>query len=286
MDKPRLAISFSGGRSSAVMGQVCLDKYSDTHDIFITFVNTGCEPPATLDFVDACDRHIFGGRVHWIEAVINGPGKGATAKRVTYETADRDGTPFRAAIEKHGIFCKSHPQCTSRLKEEPMNWHRKQHGWAPGTYDTAIGIRVDEADRMSSKAEEKRLVYPLVKYQWTKDMVNKWLAQFDWDLKLPSDAWGNCTWCWKKSLRKLMTVARHDPSQFDFPLEMESLHQFTKSPDGRSFFRENRTAKDILEMSKQPFREYSDKALISGLFDDQLDIGSACGESCEIGADQ
>jgi len=41
MKKPRLAISFSGGRTSAVMTKLCVDKFSNTHDIEITFAHTG-----------------------------------------------------------------------------------------------------------------------------------------------------------------------------------------------------------------------------------------------------
>jgi 3'-phosphoadenosine 5'-phosphosulfate sulfotransferase (PAPS reductase)/FAD synthetase len=68
--KPKLAISFSGGRSSAVMTKLCLDEYSSTHEIVVTFANTGCEHPATLDFVRDCDRYWNFGTV-WLEAVID-----------------------------------------------------------------------------------------------------------------------------------------------------------------------------------------------------------------------
>lgn len=136
------------------MLKLCVDKYAETHDMLITFANTGCEHEETLRFADAVDRHFAGGKVVWIEAIINEAGKGPTAKVVDYETAARNGEPFRAAIEKHGVFSKSHPQCTSRLKEEPMISYRRQMGWEAGSYETAIGIRADEADRCSSKARE------------------------------------------------------------------------------------------------------------------------------------
>ena len=65
--KPKLAISFSGGRTSAVMTKLCVEKFKDTHDIAIIFANTGCEHENTLDFVNKCDKH-FGWGVVWIEA--------------------------------------------------------------------------------------------------------------------------------------------------------------------------------------------------------------------------
>jgi len=284
--KPRLAISFSGGRSSAVMLWLCLSRYSATHDILITFSNTGCEHPATLDFVDAVDRHFTGGRVVWIEPVFHSGRKGPTAKIVDYETASRNGEPFRAAIEKHGIFCRTHPSCTSRLKEEPMISHRRAVGWGPGTYDVAIGIRADEADRMSPKRREKRFIYPLVSGGWTKKRVNNFMANFDWDLKLPSDAFGNCVWCWKKSTRKLMTVALNDPRAFDFPAEMERKHGWKSNgkpnKEPRVFFRGRLSAHDIIDKAvMEDFEEYRDALP----FDPSLDVGEGCGESCEVGAD-
>ena len=289
--RPRLAISFSGGRSSAVMLKLCLDEYTESHDILITFVNTGCEHEETLRFVDAVDRHFANGKVVWLEAEIHGEGQGPTAKVVDYATASRDGEPFRAAIEKHGVFCKSHPQCTSRLKEEPMVSYRRQMGWAAGSYDTAIGIRADEADRCSSKARENRFVYPLVRQRWGKRDVNRFMSQFDWDLNLPSDAFGNCVWCWKKSLRKLATVAKNDPHAFDFPGEMErrfgNVNRGRKVQDNpRVFFRENRSAQDIIVHAMTAnFREYRDDVIEPELFDEEWDTGTGCGESCEPGAD-
>ena len=57
----KICISFSGGRSSAVMTKMVLQKYPDA-EIQITFANTGFEHEDTLRFVNDCDRHLFGGR--------------------------------------------------------------------------------------------------------------------------------------------------------------------------------------------------------------------------------
>ena len=291
--KPRLAISFSGGRSSAVMLKMCIEKYDDTHDILITFANTGCEHEETLRFVDAVDQNFASGRVVWIEAIIGGAGVGPRAKVVDYQTASRNGEPFRAAVEKHGVFNAAFPQCTSRLKEEPMISFRRSFGWGPGTYDTAIGIRADESDRVARKAKQKRFIYPLVDEGWTKRDVNKYMAQFDWDLNLPSEAYGNCVWCWKKSLRKLATVAKHNPEAFDFPAKMEQefggVHRGKSQQDQkRVFFRKHLSAKDIVQIGESgKFKEFNDKQDSQmRLFDDWWDVGGGCGDSCEIGSDQ
>jgi hypothetical protein len=291
--KPRLAISFSGGRSSAVMLWLCLQKYRDTHDILITFANTGCEHEETLRFVDAVDRHFADGKVVWIEAVIGGEGVGPRAKVVDYKTASRNGEPFEAAIQKHGIFNPALPNCTGRLKVEPMQAYLRSVGWMSREYDTAIGIRADEIDRRNKQHKERRLVYPLIDEGYTKRDVNRFMSQFDWDLKLPGEHYGNCVWCWKKSLRKLATVAKHTPEVFDFPSRMERQYGHIHKGDGvqekpRVFFRKHMTAQQIVEIGQSGnFREYSDAEYIQpGLFDDKWDIGGGCGDSCEIGSDE
>lgn len=284
-----MAISFSGGRSSAVMAKLCMDKYRDTHDILVTFVNTGQEMEDTLRFVNDVDKHFLGGSLVWIEGVFfPGQRKGPSFKVVNFETADRVGTPFRAAVEKYGVFNTSFKQCTSRLKEEPLIAYRRSMGWGRNTYDVAIGIRADEIDRVAAKAKEKRFVYPLIEAGIRKQDVLKYMSQFEWDLKLPSEAYGNCKWCWKKSLRKLLTVASEHPEHFDFPDQMETEFghvQNGKQEGRRVFFRGNRSAKDILELARtSEFEPYRDD--VGPVFGDDLDIGSACGESCEIGADE
>lgn len=291
--KPRLAISFSGGRSSAMMLWLCLKEYESTHEILITFANTGCEHEETLRFVDAVDRHLACGRVVWIEAVIGGAGVGVRAKVVDYQTAARNGEPFEAAIQKHGVFGPGHPQCNSRLKAEPMLAYRRDVGWMPGTYDTAIGIRADEMDRRSKYAERDRFIYPLIDAGITKADVKRFMSQFEWDLKLPGEHYGNCVWCWKKSLRKLATVAKHNPEAFDFPGRMELEYGHIHKGEGpqekpRVFFRKHMTAEQIVQIGKSgKFREYADAEYTQpGLFDEQWDVGGGCGDSCEIGSDE
>ena len=288
--KPRLAISFSGGRSSARMAAMCFELYGDTHEIKSCFMNTGYEDERTLEFVDAADEHIFNGELVWLEAVIHGSGIGPTAKVVDFETASRNGEPFKAAVAKHGVFGPTHKQCNSRLKTEPMRSWRKSEGWEPNTYDTAIGIRADEADRCSATAKKQRLIYPLVEAGITKADVNRWCAQFDWDLKLPGDHFGNCVWCWKKSIRKLMTVAKENPHIFDGPGQMERKYGMINKGDSeqtepRVFFRNRMSAQDVVVRAfTEEFTPYSDAELQP--FDETLDVGGGCGDSCEIGADE
>ena len=82
----RLIVSFSGGRTSAYMTKRILDTWRDKYtDIVVLFANTGQEHEKTLEFVRNCDTK-FGFNTVWLEAIINGNGKGSTHKIVTFET--------------------------------------------------------------------------------------------------------------------------------------------------------------------------------------------------------
>jgi hypothetical protein len=296
-DKPRLAISFSGGRTSAYMSILVLAKFGESHDIRSTFVNTGCEDERTLEFVHDCDRHIFEGQLEWIEPVTNETGTGMTASPVTFESCSRNGEPYEASVAKYGVYGPTNPACNTRLKTAPLQWWRAHKGWAYGTYDTAIGIRSDEIDRISQFKKEKRLVYPLVQAGITKRDVLRYMSQFEWDLKIPGEHYGNCVWCWKKTLRKHLTLAKENPSVFEFPAMLEEKYGHMNPGNNpaqdrpRVFFRKNLSAREIVQMSEtEYFKPWKDKSDSPSLFDDEfdadLDVGGGCGDSCEVGADE
>jgi len=294
--KPKLAISFSGGRTSAVMTKLCVEKFKDTHDIAITFANTGCEHENTLDFVNKCDKH-FGWGVVWIEAVVNPEkGKGIRHKVVDYETASRYGEPMEADFAKHGLPGPGWLHCTRDTKELPIKDYLKSVlGWKWGEFWIAIGIRADEVDRVSTNREKLKFVYPLVDAGWTKEDVKAECASWPFDLDLKGEHYGNCVWCWKKSMRKLLTLAQDDESIFDFPRKMEEKYSHittTNDPNmSRQMFRKNMTTVDIIKMAREgnfePYRDQDQTQMFSqASYDVFLDTGSACGESCEIGADE
>lgn len=293
-EKPKLAISFSGGKTSAYMTEKLLEKHSKTHDIRVTFANTGKEAPEALEFVDNCDRLKFGGRVIWLEAVVDPEhGKGIRHKVVDFQSAARNGEPFRQVIAKYGIPGPAHPQCSDRLKRQVMESYFESIGWRPTTrnplYDTAIGIRSDEADRMHPNRKELRLIYPLVNWCVRKEHVNKALQSWPFQLGHEEHI-GNCVTCWKKTIRKLATVYQERPGEFDFNREMESKYGPLKAENEhgeRRFFRGYRKVDDIQSIAESPnFTPWS-PSLESQLmlFSPDLDVPAGpcgSGESCEV----
>lgn len=253
----------------------------------VAFANTGQEHEETLKFVDRCDKQ-WGFNVTWLEAdVIAQKRKGTQARVVTFETASRDGAPYEAGCAKYGIPNKVNPWCTRELKMAALHWYMRHTLGLPRTaYATAIGIRADEIDRVSPNAAKHGFIYPLCNLGITKPMVLDWFKHQAFDLQIPEHL-GNCTWCWKKSERKLFTVARELPAAFDFPARMEAQYGTAGAMAPRLgtqvFFRGNRTANDMRAQAA----EYTGALYTDPNWDynHTLDLGGACGESCEVGAD-
>lgn len=287
--RPLLAVSFSGGRTSALMAINLHKQYGETHRIETTFANTGCEHELTLKFVDQCDRH-FGWNVVWLEAVVSSnPKVGIRHKVVDYFTASRKGEPFEAYIKRYGIPNQSMPQCTTRLKTEVMESYLKTRGFYRGrrlNYQTAIGIRHDEMDRMVPRRKKNQFIYPLAEQEVTKADVIRFWRSMPFDLELPGEHYGNCVTCWKKSPRKLMTLANEAPESFDFFERMEQHSGRLAKRGPRLFFRGDMTVAMLKEQARTTkFQPYSDSELPA--FDVALDVGAACGSSCEpVGADK
>jgi hypothetical protein len=260
-----------------------LAKYKSSHDIVVTFANTGEEDERTLEFVNNCDK-VFGFGTVWIEAVqSHGKRVGPRAKVVTFETAARHGEPFEDYVRKYGIPNAANPQCTSRMKTEAMDHYvRHVHGWKRNTYVSAIGIRADELDRVDPKHKEHRLIYPLLDAGWTKQMVKDECRKWPFDLELKGEHQGNCRTCWKKSNRKLYTLIDEDVSRFRFFRELEEKysHVKCKNDEGRRvFFRGKRSTVDLFaDYSVANFIPYSDTIIGR---DPDLDTDASCGASCE-----
>lgn len=296
----RLLISFSGGETSAYMTWWIMQNWRARYDdILVVFANTGQENEQTLEFIKRCDDH-FGFGTVWIEAVqYHGARKSAGFRVVTFETASRDGAPFEDAIRKYGIPNSRAKDCTRNLKQRPIEAFARAQGWETGSYDLAIGIRADEIDRMSPYQQQRRIVYPLISGQpMTKPKINTWWAAQPFRLALKGYQ-GNCKWCWKKSFRKHFTIISETPEVYDFPRRMEAQYgyvgpEFLKDtsanplPEGyrRKFFRTNMSVDDLFaeyERRKGTFVPAEDEAAV---FDDTLDVGAGCEESCEVFSDE
>lgn len=272
--KLKIFCSFSGGRSSARMCALLRELYPDAEIIFV-FANTGEEHWKTLEFVDKCDKY-FGLNLIWVEAKVNGPGEGTTHTIVTFETCSRKGEPFEAIIKKYGIPNQPFPHCTRELKMAPMYSYLASIGWEKGTYIVALGIRADEPKRLSAKAAELGIFYPLAEAGLEKQDILDYWAEMPFDLGIEEHE-GNCKWCWKKSDKKHVLNIKANRDWYDFPKLMEERHGLARadlSPVPRTFFRKNRSTQDMLDLA-----DAVDAPNIRQL--NRPEENSGCSESCE-----
>jgi len=288
--KETLFVSFSGGRTSAYMCWWLLNNKSAEYDFIFVFANTGQEAEETLIFLDMCDK-AFGLNLVWLEAVINPErGKGTSHKVVSYETATRDASIFDDMCAVYGIPNTSYPHCNRELKLAPIQSYKKSLGYSR-KHLTAIGIRSDEIDRMNVSAADEGLTYPLIKWSMTtKAEIIHWWGLQSFDLEIPEHK-GNCNTCWKKSDRKLYTLAQEDISLFEPFASLEGKYGSVNAPDrDRVFWRKNRSTAQLLSDASKPFKTFVDhkpelqlRLITDNAFEvKDIDIEGDCGGSCEI----
>lgn len=293
-ESKNLLVSFSGGETSAFMAQWLNNHYEEFgyENIVFVFANTGLENEQTLEFVERCDKH-YKLNVQWIEAdVIHEYKKGTRYYRTDFDNASRNGEPFENFISKYGIPNQANPQCTNELKGAPIAAFGKD--WFDGNkYHTAIGIRKDEADRINAKAKKMGFLYPLISSKMipsTKPMINFYWRSMPFRLELKGYQ-GNCITCWKKSDKKLYQIAKENPNAFDFMKRMEQKYanfippqriekyiaEGKELPKNITFFRNNRSANQILEEAKYWNGKIKNDA---DIYSYQLDLLG--GDSCEV----
>lgn len=275
MASKNLAVLFSGGRTSACMSKWIKDNWMDQFNVKFVFCNTGQEHEETLKFVERCDKY-FGLDLTWIEAKVNPKRVGTSYTETIYELACRDGEPFEEVVKKYGLPNKSYPHCTRELKIEPFK------KWAIDVFNgeeyvMALGIRVDEPKRLKQSKTDAEKLFPLAGFNpMTKQMVLDWWKNQPFDLELPEHL-GNCTWCYKKSDRKLYTLAQDYPEIFEFPKMLEEKYsRFSNNGSivERKLFRRNRSTIDLLnEATIAEFNPFIDENY-EGVYEDE------CAEEC------
>jgi hypothetical protein len=199
-----------------------------------------------------------------LEAVVH-PQKGVgTGYRFTnYGKASRNGEPFEEVIKKYGVPNRANPHCTRELKLRPI--HKFMKDVVNGKYLTAIGIRADESHRINRKEAEKNgYIYPLTdELKAYKAFINNWWEQQPFTLEIEEHE-GNCDWCFKKSLRKKLKIAKETP---DVPKQWI----FWEKEYGEGYtFHTGKTSEQLVEESK----DYEDKPVKN--FDPQMDIEYDC----------
>jgi len=279
IEKKKLLISFSGGRTSAYMTWWLLNEWEDRFnwEIIVVFANTGKEVEGTLFFVDECAAE-WGIDIIWVEAIASDKGKGWAVNHniVTYETASRNGEPFELMISKLGIPRTDEPFCSKQLKQLAIESYLKSINWKG--YYVAIGLRFDEPSRINENRFNTKFIYPLVDLNpKTKIDIIIWWMQQPFNLNIHPDD-GNCDNCWKKDDARLARNYIRKPDSFNWWQDMTLKYGYFNPRENTllppfNFYRGNKSVLDIKELAKLSQAELKQLSLFN-----QLD---GCSESCE-----
>ena len=242
-------ISFSGGRTSAYMLYQILQAHGGKlpNEAICCFANTGKEMEETLEFVHACEVN-WGVDIHWLEYQYHEVPK-QRFKRVSFETAARDGEPFFEMLNQNGKPFLPNPVkriCTSYLKIRTIDRYLKSIGWEHSENDDWMGIRADEP-RRAAKISDKSRIPLAVNGITVADVINFWNSQ-SFDLELPSykgrTVHGNCDLCFLKPTAQVLSLVNEKPEKAIWWMNMEKL---TNQP-----FRQDRpTYSSMLQFSKE-----------------------------------
>lgn len=210
IDEPTV-ISFSGGRTSAYMLHRVLEANNGLPaEAIVCFANTGKEHPATLEFVRDCEKN-WNVEIHWLEYTAEEP----RFKRVTFETASRNGEPFEQLIVKKNYLPNPVTRfCTEELKVRLIEKHVKSLGHAET--ETMVGVRADEQRRLP-KLRARGLRVPLADAGVTQDNVQEFWRSNSFDLMLEFrdgvTALGNCDLCFLKGPHQIMGLVKDNPER-------------------------------------------------------------------------
>ncbi|MRN37201.1 Nin-like protein [Neisseria sp. N95_16] len=221
-------ISFSGGRTSAMMLKTIIDQHGGRlpENIKVVFANTGKEAEETLKFVDECARR-WSVSIIWLEWC---PAEKAKHRwKITdFQTASRKGEPFAGLMDLRGY--PPNPvmrYCTQELKIRPIKYYAQQVlGWK--NWQVAVGFRADEPRRVAKLNNHRdpfERIAPLAKMGITKEQVAEfWQAQ-EFDLNLPNlngvTNHGNCDLCFLKSTAKRIELIAENPQAAVWWIEQE-----------------------------------------------------------------
>lgn len=277
--------SVSAGYSSVMMA-IKLREWFPNHNIINVMANTSKEREESLHFMNECDKY-FNLNLVWIESDFHEGRKGATPKVVEYENLKRKGEIFEEGIKKYGIPSRVNKWCNRDMKITPLTKYADSV-FGRGNYSVAVGLRIDEMDRVRKDYKTNNVFYPLMDRG-----INKNLRNLFWDnqpIKITIPAFkGNCDLCFEKSDRKLMTIIKDDPNNAKWWSDMVKKHGNTIKPtspsyndlllaNGRmTFFRGYKTIEDLVNMAAKPFTKATDEYIYENdLFDSEGDCGSGC----------
>jgi len=286
-DNKNIFCSVSAGYSSVMMA-IMLPKWFPNHNIIYGMANTSKEREESLSFMNECDKY-FDLNMTWIEAEFHGKRIGVTPKIATYENLKRNGEIFEQGIKKLGIPSKVNKWCNRDMKLEVLRKYADSI-FGKDNYSVAVGLRIDEVDRIRKDYKENNVFYPLMDRNISQKERNKFWKDQPIQISIPAFK-GNCDICFAKSNRKLMTILKEEPTKGDWWDSMikeygqitidgkPSYNDLLEDNNGMTFYRGYNTIEDLVKMAEQPFSKATDEYIYEN---DLFDLEDECGSGCQV----
>lgn len=285
-DNKNIFGSISAGYSSVMMA-IMLRKWYPDHNIIYGMANTSKERKESLHFMNECNDY-YNLNMVWIEAEFHEKGTGVTPKVVEYENLKTKGEIFEEGIKKHGIPNKENKWCNRDMKLEVLRKYADSI-FGKDNYSVAVGLRIDEMDRVRKDYKTNNVFYPLMDHKIDSKARNKFWKDQPIQITIPAYK-GNCDVCFAKSNRKLMTILKEEPNKGfwwdkmiktygSIPIDGKpSYNELMEQNNGvQTFYRGYNTIEDLVKMAEQPFARATDEYIYENdLFDMEEECGSGC----------
>lgn len=267
-------VSFSGGRSSALLVYLMKNQYPDTDFVFM---DTGAEHPKTYEFVKNVVKH-FDINLTCLRVVVNSElGHGNSYRIISLDELKQDLQPFRDVCYKYGTPYIHGAFCTRTMKLEPFTRYCNDK-YGKNNYQTWLGIRADEPRRLKAKDGYSYLA-DICDFD-KQDVIDFWKSQ-PFDLDLPEHL-GNCVFCIKKGINKIALATRDEPKMAEDFINLINDPNIRvverRQQENKIMYRGNNSLISIMAMYQNHSRE-DIAATIKG--NKGFESGS-CSESCEI----
>lgn len=268
-------VSFSGGRTSAKLVLMAISIYGPDN-VDVVFMDTGAEHPKTYEFIKKL-IDVFDVDLVCLRGDFNQPlGKGVGYNVVPIGDCKFDLKPFSEMMRKYGAPYIGGMFCTDRMKLTPFKKYCDDK-YGKGNYETILGIRADEPNRLKQK---KNISYLADICDDEKQDVLNWWEEQEFDLEIPE--WlGNCVFCPKKSNLKLAASQRDEPWLYAEWLDM-LYSDSVRVDDNTGHWSKMYRGKQSLEQLIATFDGSTGREIKARIRGGHHVDTNSCSESCEV----
>jgi len=283
-------ISFSGGRTSAYLCHLAIEKFGRENCAFV-YCDTAAEHNKTYDYLRLVNKH-FNLDLVCLQTVFNPElGKGNTYKIVDINDLKCDLSVFKSMMQKYGTPYNRGSFCTQFMKSIPFQQYCND---TFDNFESWLGIRIDEPKRLKEMKQKQidffdnqekpqKFRYLAEISDFEKQDILDWWSKMPFDLEINSTIVGNCLACVKRSPSMLALAHRLEPelvNQFIDAIYDDSVRITDRKLASDLMYRDDVSLVQIIKT----YEQFTDEEIAQSIRSMKKDTGS-CSESCEAFSD-